>query len=234
MFKIEARVKHSSGLCICGSIPICAFYINFRNLKVGDIMSPSPTLTGQDDPVWIQLRYLYKYVLQLIKRHHCEWTVSPSYLVISGSGLQYLPKVTQTREENVWEPWSSGYGRWLMIERSWVQIPAPYTVWNWHFLTLICCKNCIAVCLKRPKIKEKDAGVRPFFKKIREGRTSLEMNFIVPQKTASMTEFIEKWLLIRRIIVIIATPVVTCVSYSGTRLGDLLDFWQLNKAFGNN
>ena len=33
------------------------------------------------------------------------------------------------------------------------------------FFTLICCKNCI-VCLKRLKIKEKDAGVSPF-KKIR-------------------------------------------------------------------
>ena len=33
-----------------------------------------------------------------------------------------------------------------------------------HFFTLICCKNCI-VCLKRPKIIEKEAGVGPFFKK---------------------------------------------------------------------
>ena len=32
------------------------------------------------------------------------------------------------------------------------------------FFTLICCKNCI-VCLNRPKIKEKEAGVGPFFKK---------------------------------------------------------------------
>ena len=32
-----------------------------------------------------------------------------------------------------------------------------------HFFTLICCKNCI-VCLKRPKINEKDAGVGPFKK----------------------------------------------------------------------
>ena len=30
-----------------------------------------------------------------------------------------------------------------------------------HFVTLICCKNCI-VCLKRPKINEKEAGVSPF------------------------------------------------------------------------
>ena len=46
------------------------------------------------------------------------------------------------------EPWSSGYGWWLMFERSWVRIPAKYT--GWTFFTLICCKNCI-VCLKRPK-----------------------------------------------------------------------------------
>ena len=32
------------------------------------------------------------------------------------------------------------------------------------FFTLHCCKNCI-VCLKRPKINEKEVGVGPFFKK---------------------------------------------------------------------
>ena len=31
------------------------------------------------------------------------------------------------------------------------------------FFTLICCKNCI-VCLKRPKINEKEAGDGPFLK----------------------------------------------------------------------
>ena len=30
-----------------------------------------------------------------------------------------------------------------------------------HFFALICCKNSI-VCLKRPKINEKEAGVGPF------------------------------------------------------------------------
>ena len=34
-----------------------------------------------------------------------------------------------------------------------------------HFFTLICCKNCINVCLKRPKINEKEAGVGPFVSK---------------------------------------------------------------------
>ena len=31
------------------------------------------------------------------------------------------------------------------------------------FFTLICCKNCIDVCLKRPKINGKEAGDGPFF-----------------------------------------------------------------------
>ena len=31
--------------------------------------------------------------------------------------------------------------------------------------TLICCKNRINLCLKRPKINEKEAGVGPFVKK---------------------------------------------------------------------
>ena len=34
-----------------------------------------------------------------------------------------------------------------------------------HSLTYICCKNC-NVCLKRPKINEKEAGVGPFKKNI--------------------------------------------------------------------
>ena len=49
-----------------------------------------------------------------------------------------------------------------MIERLWVQIPALYT--GWTFFALIFCKNCI-VCLKRPKINEKEAGVGSFLKK---------------------------------------------------------------------
>ena len=30
---------------------------------------------------------------------------------------------------------------------------------------IICCKNCNNVCLKRPEINGKEAGVGPFFKK---------------------------------------------------------------------
>ena len=61
------------------------------------------------------------------------------------------------------DPWSSGYGKRLTFGRSLVRFPAPYT--GWTFFTFICCKNCDDVCLKRPKINEKEAGVGPFFKK---------------------------------------------------------------------
>ena len=50
-----------------------------------------------------------------------------------------------------------------MFVRLWVRILAPYT--GCPFFTLICCKNCIDVCFKRPKINEKEAGVGPFFLK---------------------------------------------------------------------
>ena len=38
------------------------------------------------------------------------------------------------------ESWSSGYGRRLMFQRSWVQIPALYTGWKWHFSHLFVVK----------------------------------------------------------------------------------------------
>ena len=62
------------------------------------------------------------------------------------------------------EPWSIGHGRRLTFRRSWVRISVPYTGWTWHFFKLICCKNCNDVCLKRPKINEKEDGVGPFLK----------------------------------------------------------------------
>ena len=61
-----------------------------------------------------------------------------------------------------WEPWSNGYGKRLTGRRLWVRILAPYT--GWTIFTDNCCKNCNDVCLKRPKINEKEAAVDPFKK----------------------------------------------------------------------
>ena len=46
-----------------------------------------------------------------------------------------------------------------------------------HFFTYICCKNC-NVCLKRPKINEKEAGVGQFFfkKRRRHQTANAQMN----------------------------------------------------------
>ena len=40
-----------------------------------------------------------------------------------------------------------------------------YCLLDGHFFTLICSKNCFNVCLKRPSIDEKEAGVGHLFKK---------------------------------------------------------------------
>ena len=52
-----------------------------------------------------------------------------------------------------------------MFQRSWVQILAQYTGWN--FFTLISCKICHDVCLKRPKINHKRGQCWPIFFKNR-------------------------------------------------------------------
>ena len=49
-----------------------------------------------------------------------------------------------------------------MFQRSWVQIPGPYT--GWTLFKFVCCQNC-NVCLKKTKINEKEAGDGPFLKK---------------------------------------------------------------------
>ena len=40
----------------------------------------------------------------------------------------------------------------------------PVTIYLMDIFTLICCKNCYDVCLKRPKLNEKEAGNWPIYK----------------------------------------------------------------------
>ena len=42
---------------------------------------------------------------------------------------------------------------------------SQHCILDGHFFTYVCCKNCNDVCLKIPKITEKEAGVGPFFLK---------------------------------------------------------------------
>ena len=54
-----------------------------------------------------------------------------------------------------WEPWSCGYGRRLMFQRSWVRIPALYT--GWTFFTYIFVVKFV-MCLKRRKKWKRGRG----------------------------------------------------------------------------
>ena len=66
-------------------------------------------------------------------------------------GFHNLAKVAKScrcHKQILAEPWSRGYWRRLIFQRSWIWIPAPYT--RWTFFTFICCQNC-NVCLKRRK-----------------------------------------------------------------------------------
>ena len=53
----------------------------------------------------------------------------------------------------------------VMGERSCTEscgFESRHRILDGHFFTYICCKNCNGVCLKRPKINEKEARVGPF------------------------------------------------------------------------
>ena len=93
---------------------------------------------------------------------HLEWS-KVTYRAIGN--VYHSWTIRWNNSHLIIEPCSSGYGRRLTFRRLWVWIPVPYTGWTWHFFTLIICKkNCI-VCLKRPKLNKKEAGIGPFFRK---------------------------------------------------------------------
>ena len=59
------------------------------------------------------------------------------------------------------ESWSSGFV-WEEAHVLKVVGSNPSTLYWMDIFSLICCKNCIQVCLKRPTINEKEAGDGPF------------------------------------------------------------------------
>ena len=45
------------------------------------------------------------------------------------------------------------------------EFESRHRILDGHFSHFNCCKNCNNVCLKRPTINEKEAGVGPFIKR---------------------------------------------------------------------
>ena len=139
-------------------------------------------------------RYIYlfnkKFSTKILCHAH-EWNTREGtyiqmnhryvYIVKVGIGTLASIIVDQIVRLRCWElknhPWSSGYGRRLTIQRSWVWIPAPYTGWTWHFFTLICCKNCNNVCLRGAENKRKRGRGWPIFKKTTPTRVGSNHGF---------------------------------------------------------
>ena len=76
--------------------------------------------------------------------------------------------------------WSSGIGRRPTLWRLWVRIPVPYTGWKFFHINLL--KNCVDVCLKKTKNKQKRGRVGPF-KKVYELRISRSDAFNLQKDT---------------------------------------------------
>ena len=51
---------------------------------------------------------------------------------------------------------------------------SQHRILDGHFFTYICCENC-SVCLKRPKNKQKEAGVGPFLKILKWGKDEVHL-----------------------------------------------------------
>ena len=135
--------------------------------------------------------------LIVVLRNLIKWELIPSRsllffcsMVFKISPCNRLFKQVRTRETSRGF-WSSGYGRRLMFQRSWVWIPAPYTGCKFgKIFTLICCKNCIG-CLKRPK---RGRGLAHFFFK----KNQVKLSFIsreskIGQKTIQFQHGEENW-----------------------------------------
>ena len=129
----------------------------------------------------------------------------------------------------------------------WVRLPAPYS--RLIFFTLIC-----IVCLKRPKINEKEAEDAPFKNKSASG-SGFEISnvhfhshlwnclFIIKAVNKFNLRSIEFFflLLLRRTFVVVEKNICCCweehlllAASSVIRLDNLLDYGQVFKAFGNN
>ena len=78
------------------------------------------------------------------------------------------------------EPWSSGSKRRLISEGC--EFESQHQILDGHFFALICCKIWI-VCLKRPKINEKDAEAVPLLQNKFSASVATPMPTPTPTRT---------------------------------------------------
>ena len=78
---------------------------------------------------------LVKSLFSNLKCENISRTIFEAMAAILMTDAQSLPKPKSRTKGR--EPWSSGYGRRLMFQRSWVRIPAPYTGWTFVHIYLL-------------------------------------------------------------------------------------------------
>ena len=128
---------------------------------------------------------------------HTYMTAKPTWQPYLHDSHTYMTAMPTCQPYLGWEVWSSATGRKLMLKWSWVRIPAPDT--RWTFFTPLCCRNC-NVCLKRPKIKEKEAKDGPFLKTARPPFRMVEkkrsrVRFFKPDKRK--TDIFPNWISVK-------------------------------------
>ena len=102
------------------------------------------------------------YFIQIIY-YYCQLNWKDEIKKRNGQKRPIFEKTKQKIEVLGREPWSSGYGRRLMFERSRVWIPAAYIGWTWLFSHWFVVK--IVLIVWKDQNKQKEAGIGPFFKR---------------------------------------------------------------------
>ena len=145
------------------------------------------------------------------------------------------PSLVRSFEEN-FLLCSSGYGRRLMFQRSWVRILAVYNGWTWHFFTMIWCQKLYSLFEKTENKRKRGRDWTILKKKLSSLLSSLFLSFVRENNLSN--DWNRVWRLVRRrrnkTFSLKATTTCHAIAViSVARSGDLLDFGQLLNAFGN-
>ena len=112
---------------------------NHQNANCKFEMPTSQAITVSKRKYTVSIRYKIhtksKMLINEVKSSQYEWTLIDlaNCCTLQGNKIPLLVKITNVGRE----PWSSGYGRRLMFQRSWVQILAPNTGWTFFCINLL-------------------------------------------------------------------------------------------------
>ena len=133
------------------TVQILTSWIKNHRWCLLDIRTLDRWMVGADESteLWLTGKH-YICTLKFLCRRYTDQSVSYQWTMTDREENQNTrTDQNLVTEKSQQKPCSSGYERRPMFQRSWVQIPAPYTGWAF-FNTPLWCKIC-NVCLKRHK-----------------------------------------------------------------------------------